>query len=94
MILDTSAILAIVFQETEQDDCLRKIGGAPMVGVGAPTLVETTMVTAARLGEQAHRLISAMVDRPGLWSSPSTYPIYSSRPRRGCGLVRGAIRQH
>jgi ribonuclease VapC len=66
LILDTSAILAIVFQETEQDDFLRKIGGAPMVGVGAPTLVETTIVTAARLGEQAHRLISAMVDRAGI----------------------------
>jgi ribonuclease VapC len=66
LILDTSAILAIVFQETEQDDFLHKIGGAPMVGVGAPTLVETTIVTAARLGEQAHRLISAMVDRAGI----------------------------
>jgi ribonuclease VapC len=66
LILDTSAILAIVFQETEQDDFLRKIGGAPMVGVGAPTLVETTIVTAARLGEQAHRLILAIVDRAGI----------------------------
>ena len=66
MILDTSAILAIVFREPEQDEFLRKIGAAPTVGVGGPTLVETTTILAARLGEQGRRLLSLMIERAGV----------------------------
>ena len=66
MILDTSAILAIVFREPEQDEFLRKIGAAPIVGVGAPTLVETGIVLAARLGERGFRSLSLMVERAGI----------------------------
>jgi len=66
LILDTSAILAIVFREPEQDEFLRKIGAAPTVGVGVPTLVETTIILAARLGEQGRRLLSLMIERAGV----------------------------
>ncbi len=66
MILDTSAILAIVFREPERDDFLRKIGAASTVGVGSPTLVETAIVLAARLGEQGIRFLSLMVERAGI----------------------------
>ena len=66
MILDTSAILAILFREPEEDDFLGKIGSAPMVGIGAPTLVETAIVLGARLGERAPTMLSAMVDRAGI----------------------------
>jgi ribonuclease VapC len=66
LILDTSAILAIVFREPEHDELLHKIGSAAMVGVGAPTLVETTIVLAARLGEQGRSLLSRMIDRAGI----------------------------
>jgi ribonuclease VapC len=66
LILDTSAILAIVFREPEQDEFLRKIGATATVGVGAPTLVETTIVLAARLGEQGQRLLSLFVERAGI----------------------------
>jgi ribonuclease VapC len=66
LILDTSAILAIVFREPEQDEFLRKIGAAATVGVGAPTLVETTIVLAARLGHQGQQLLSLFVERAGI----------------------------
>jgi ribonuclease VapC len=66
LILDTSAILAIVFREPEQEEFLRKIGAASTVGVGAPTLVETTIVLVARLGEQGRRLLSLLVERGGI----------------------------
>jgi len=66
LILDTSAILAIVFREPELDEFLRKIGAAPTVGVGGPTLVETTTILAARLGEQGRRLLSLMIERAGV----------------------------
>ncbi|MDQ6771701.1 MAG: type II toxin-antitoxin system VapC family toxin [Candidatus Dormibacteraeota bacterium] len=66
MILDTSAILAIVFREPERDDFLRKIGSAGTVGVGAPTLVETSIVLRARLGEQGRRWLDLLVERAEL----------------------------
>ncbi len=66
MILDTSAILAIIFREPEHDEFLRKIAGAPTVGLGAPTLVETTIVLSARLGEPGQRLLSLMLERAGI----------------------------
>jgi ribonuclease VapC len=66
VILDTSAVLAIIFREPEEEDFIRKIGAAPTIGIGAPTLVETTIVVAARLGEQGQGLISRMIVRAGI----------------------------
>jgi ribonuclease VapC len=66
LILDTSAVVAIVFREPEQDEFLAKIGRAPLVGIGAPTLVETTIVLAARLGEQGHKMLASIIERAGV----------------------------
>lgn len=66
MILDTSAILAIRFREPERDELLRKIGAAPIVGVGTPTLAESAIVLAARLGEAGPRQLARIVERAGL----------------------------
>ncbi len=66
MILDTSAIVAIVFREAEEEEFLRKIGTAVAVGVGAPTLAETAIVLAARLGEESQRLLFLLVQRAGI----------------------------
>jgi ribonuclease VapC len=66
VILDTSAILAVFFREPERDEFLRKIGAAPLVGVGAPTLAESAIVLAARLGDAAPRQLARLVERGGL----------------------------
>lgn len=66
MILDTSAILAVFFHEPERDEFLRKIGTAATVGVGAPTLAETAIVLASRLGEAGPRQLTRIVERTGL----------------------------
>ncbi len=66
MILDTSAMLAIVFREPEEEEFLQKIGAAAAVGIGAPTLAETAIVLAARLGEQSQHLLSRLVQRAGI----------------------------
>jgi ribonuclease VapC len=66
LILDTSAIVAIVFREAEEEEFLRKIGTAVAVGVGAPTLAETAIVLAARLGEESQRLLFLLVQRAGI----------------------------
>jgi ribonuclease VapC len=66
VILDTSAILAVFFREPEGDAFLEKIGAAPVVGVGAPTLAESAIVLAARLGEAGPRQLARLVERAGL----------------------------
>ena len=66
MILDTSAILAILFVEAEQEEFVRKIDDEPVVGVGAPTLAETATVLASRRGEAAVNDIQDFVVRSGL----------------------------
>jgi ribonuclease VapC len=59
VILDSSAIVAILLDEPERTHLLDKIDAADVVGVGAPTLVESGVVLSARLGRDA----SAIVDR-------------------------------
>lgn len=50
MILDSSAILAIVRREPEFEDLLAKLDAAEQIAIGTPTLVETSIVLEARLG--------------------------------------------
>jgi len=63
LIVDTSAVLAVIFREPECDQFLEKIGAARTVGIGAPTLVESAIVLGARLGETGPAQLSRMLDR-------------------------------
>jgi ribonuclease VapC len=76
VILDTSAILAVILREPEGNDFLTKIGAATAVGIGAPTLVETSVILAARVGEAGSHRLARLVERtdtvvvafePGHW---------------------------
>lgn len=74
MILDTSAILAILFDEPERETFLDLILATPAVGVGAPTLAETSIVLAARLGGASTSVIDGLVDRAALVVVPFDDP--------------------
>jgi ribonuclease VapC len=74
VILDTSALLAILLGEPEADDFIDRIGAAPIVGIGGPTLVESTIVLTARMGELGQRLLSQMVVRAGMVVIPFDSP--------------------
>jgi len=50
MILYSSALVAVVLAEEGSEALLAKIRTAPVVGLGAPTLAETLVVLARRLG--------------------------------------------
>jgi len=54
MILDTSAILAVVFREPGFEAVLGKIADADVVAIGSPTAAETSIVLTARLGAAGH----------------------------------------
>jgi ribonuclease VapC len=49
MILDSSVLVAILLLEPGYQELLARIIASPGVGIGAPTLVETVIVLAARL---------------------------------------------
>jgi ribonuclease VapC len=66
VILDASAIAAISLREPERDEFIRKIAAVPVVGVGAPTLVEAAILLTARLGERAPRRLARLVERAGI----------------------------
>jgi ribonuclease VapC len=62
VILDTSAIVAIVLDETERPELLRTIDAAHVVAVAAPTLVGAGIVLSARIGDGAAGALGALLD--------------------------------
>ncbi len=66
MILDSSALLALVFREPSHRRILEAVSGAAWLGVGAPTLAETGIVLAARLGAEARPTLAMLVEELGL----------------------------
>ena len=63
MVLDSSAIVAVLLKEPGHDRLLETIERAELIVVGAPTMLEATMVLAARLGQDARPLLSAFLRR-------------------------------
>lgn len=62
MILDSSAILAIILDEPERGEFLDTIDDADVVGVGAPTLVEAGVVLSARLKRDGQEILSRFLE--------------------------------
>ena len=62
MIVDSSAIVAIVFKESGYEELLTRMESAPIAAAGAPTLAETGIVLSARLGELAVGLLERLLD--------------------------------
>ena len=61
MIVDSSAILSIVFREKRSERLLQKLVSADAVGIGTPTLTETSIVIRAQLGVAPEPILDAFV---------------------------------
>ena len=62
MILDSSAVVAITLREPGWERLLAALTTNPRaVGIGAPTLVETTIVLSARLDRDARGLVGRLL---------------------------------
>lgn len=70
MIVDSSALLAIVFREPGFEEILHRVMSADAVAVGAPTLAETGIVLAARLDDDAHGMLERLLDELGIQEIP------------------------
>ena len=78
MILDSSAIVSVVIKEPGFEVLLPKLAGASPKAIGAPTLVETSIVLCARLKCDARGLVSRILDETGTSVIPFTDAHYAA----------------
>jgi ribonuclease VapC len=72
VIVDSSAVVAILLREPGWESLLEQVASAPSVGIGAATLVETGIVLAARLGIPGKSLLARFVQESELTVVPVT----------------------
>jgi ribonuclease VapC len=70
MIVDSSAIVAIVFKEPGWETLFDLLQASTTSGIAAPTLVETGIVLTARLQRDALPLLSRLAQELGLETIP------------------------
>jgi ribonuclease VapC len=66
VILDSSALVAIVLQEPVAEALLDKMRRASYVAIGAATLLETGIVLSARLNVDARGLLARLLQESGI----------------------------
>lgn len=74
MVLDTSALLAILLSEPEAAAMTRAVAGDATRIVGAPTLVEAAAVLHARKGPGGEVALDALLERMDIRVVPMTLP--------------------
>jgi ribonuclease VapC len=70
MILDSSAIVAIVFREPGFETVVERLASTETAAAGAPTLAETGIVLSARLKRDARGLLERLLQEFGIQSVP------------------------
>jgi ribonuclease VapC len=78
VILDSSAIVAILLRERDHESLLDRLAAAEAAAVGAPTLTECGIVLSARLGAQGKTLIARFVQEAALTVIPFTAKHHSA----------------
>lgn len=66
MIIHSSALVAIVLQEPDAHDLLRRMRDAPSLSIGAATLLEAGIVLSARLNNDARGLLARLLQESGI----------------------------
>jgi ribonuclease VapC len=61
VILDSSALVAIVLDEPEREELVTRINAAPTIAVAAPTLAEAGIVLSARIGRDAGAVLDELL---------------------------------
>jgi ribonuclease VapC len=72
MIVDTSALVAILEQEPEAEQMARAIGAASAPSLSSATLVEAGIVVQARRGDEGARDLDLLIARLSLTILPFT----------------------
>jgi ribonuclease VapC len=72
VILDSSALVAIVLREPDAEHLLQRMRSASHVAIGAATLLEAGIVLSARLNDDARGLLSRLLQESGIAVVPVT----------------------
>lgn len=72
MIVDTSAIVAVVFREPGFEEVVERLATATTLAAGAPTLAEASIVLSARLQRDARGLLERLLQEFRIDSVPFT----------------------
>jgi ribonuclease VapC len=70
VILDSSAIVAVILDEPGRERIEEALGAAPSPGVGGPTLAEAGILLVARLGLRGRTLLDAFLVETGSVTIP------------------------
>jgi ribonuclease VapC len=70
VIVDSSAVIAVIFREPGFEALVEKLAAGSPAGIGAPTLVETAIVLSSRLRRDARGLLARFVQEAGLATVP------------------------
>jgi ribonuclease VapC len=70
LILDSSAIVAILLREPDHETLLERLADAETAAIGAPTLTECGIVLSARLGAQGKTLLARFVQEAAITVIP------------------------
>lgn len=95
MTLDSSALIAILFSEPGHLDLVDRILAADAVRIGAPTLVEASMVFASRRGTPSTQDVEALVAELGVtvvpFGEPEWHAAVDAFQRFGRGRHQAAL---
>lgn len=72
MILDSSAMVAVMLREPGWERLVDALASAPSCAVGAPTLAETGIVLTAKMGPRAHVALSRLLQEADIGVVPFT----------------------
>lgn len=78
MILDSSAIVAVLLREPGRAELLAALSTTAYLAVGAPTLAECGLVLSKRLGRDARGLLARFLDEAGVEILPFTEAHFSA----------------
>jgi ribonuclease VapC len=70
LIVDSSAIVAIILREPGHESLEERLAEALRAGIGAPTLVEAGIVLEARLGVRGRTLLAGFLGHGGIVTLP------------------------
>jgi ribonuclease VapC len=72
VIVDSSAIIAVMLREPGWELLVAKLGAQSDCAIGAPTLVETGLVLTAKLGKSSAAVLSRFLQETGMSVIPFT----------------------
>ncbi len=72
MIVDSSALVAIMLREPGHEDLIERLANASQIAIGAPTMVETAIVLSARLRRDARGALARLFQELGIEIIPFT----------------------